>query len=100
MMPLMLAQIGEENIIRKIGGSPEIKQHLENLGFVVGGTVTDGQRSGRKRHQSTSRSRASRISEGDGEKNHDMTALLRGSYGAAPVGCGTSETNIEKGGYG
>ena len=40
MMPLMLAQIGEENIIRKIGASPEIKQHLENLGFVVGGTVT------------------------------------------------------------
>lgn len=40
MMPLMLAQIGEENIIRKIGGGPEIKQHLENLGFVVGGTVT------------------------------------------------------------
>ena len=39
MMPLMLAQVGEENIIRKIGGSPEVKQHLENLGFVVGGTV-------------------------------------------------------------
>ena len=39
MMPLMLAQVGEENIIKKIGGSPEVKQHLENLGFVVGGTV-------------------------------------------------------------
>ena len=39
MMPLMLAQVGEENIIKKIGGSPEIKQQLENLGFVVGGTV-------------------------------------------------------------
>ena len=39
MMPLMLAQVGEENIIKKIGGSPEGKQHLENLGFVVGGTV-------------------------------------------------------------
>ena len=39
MMPLMFAQVGEENIIRKIGGSPEVKQHLENLGFVVGGTV-------------------------------------------------------------
>lgn len=23
MMPLMLAQVGEENIIKKIGGSPE-----------------------------------------------------------------------------
>ena len=39
MMPLMLAQVGEENIIKKIGGSPEVKQQLENLGFVVGGTV-------------------------------------------------------------
>ena len=39
MMPLMFAQVGEENIIRKIGGSPEVKQHLKNLGFVVGGTV-------------------------------------------------------------
>ena len=39
MMPLSLAVIGEENIIRKIGGSPEVKKHLENLGFVVGGGV-------------------------------------------------------------
>ncbi len=40
MMPLTLANIGEENIIRKIGGKPEVKKHLENLGFVAGGTVT------------------------------------------------------------
>ncbi len=40
MMPLALANAGEENVIKKIGGSPEVKQHLENLGFVVGGTVT------------------------------------------------------------
>ena len=39
MMPLILANVGEENVIKKIGGSPEVKQHLENLGFVVGGTV-------------------------------------------------------------
>ena len=39
MMPLILANVGEENIIKKIGGSPEVKQHLENLGFVVGGSV-------------------------------------------------------------
>ena len=39
MMPLALANIGEENIIKKIGGKPEVKQHLENLGFVVGGSV-------------------------------------------------------------
>ncbi len=40
MMPLNVASPGEENIIRKIGGSPEVKQHLADLGFVVGGTVT------------------------------------------------------------
>lgn len=40
MMPLALAGRGEENIIQRIGGSPEIKKHLENLGFVAGGSVT------------------------------------------------------------
>ncbi len=40
MMPLTLAEVGEENIIKKIGGKQEVKAHLENLGFVVGGTVT------------------------------------------------------------
>ncbi len=39
MMPLALAEVGEENIIKKIGGSPEVKKHLENLGFAVGGSV-------------------------------------------------------------
>lgn len=38
-MPLALANTGEENVIKKIGGSPEVKKHLENLGFVVGGSV-------------------------------------------------------------
>ncbi len=40
MIPLSYATVGEDVIIRKIGGSPEVKQHLENLGFVVGGSVT------------------------------------------------------------
>ncbi len=40
MMPLTLANVGEENIILRIGGSPEVKKHLENLGFVAGGNVT------------------------------------------------------------
>lgn len=39
-MPLALANIGEEYLIRRIGGSPEVKKHLENLGFVVGGDVS------------------------------------------------------------
>ena len=40
MMPLTLANVDEEYTIKKIGGSPEVKKHLENLGFVVGGTIT------------------------------------------------------------
>lgn len=40
MIPLVVVNLGEENIIKKIGGSPEVKKHLENLGFVVGGKVT------------------------------------------------------------
>ena len=40
MMPLTLAVVGEENIIKKIGGKQEVKAHLEYLGFVVGGAVT------------------------------------------------------------
>ena len=40
MMPLTLAAVGEENIIRKGGGNPEVRAHLENLGFVSGGNVT------------------------------------------------------------
>ena len=39
MMPLTFATVGEENTIVKIGGKPEVKKHLENLGFVVGVTV-------------------------------------------------------------
>ena len=40
MMPLTFAGVGEEHIIKKIGGLPEIKKHLENLGFVVGSSVS------------------------------------------------------------
>ena len=40
MMPLTFADDGEEAIIKKIGGKPEVKKHLENLGFVVGGDIT------------------------------------------------------------
>lgn len=39
MMPLSLADVGEENTIKKIGGNPQVKKHLENLGFVIGGSV-------------------------------------------------------------
>ena len=39
-MPLTLADIGEEYLIKKIGGKPEVKKHLENLGFVAGTGVS------------------------------------------------------------
>lgn len=40
MMPLTFADVGEEHIIKRIGGKPEVKKHLENLGFVVGTGVS------------------------------------------------------------
>ncbi len=39
MMPLNLAEPGEEMMIRRVGGNPETKRHLEDLGFVAGGTA-------------------------------------------------------------
>ena len=39
-MPLTFADIGEEYLIKKIGGKPEVKKHLENLGFVAGTGVS------------------------------------------------------------
>ena len=40
MMPLSMAKAGEKNYIKKITGKDEIRQHLAELGFVVGGAVT------------------------------------------------------------
>jgi len=40
MMPLMMAQTGVENSIKKVGGKEEIRQFLANLGFVPGSHIT------------------------------------------------------------
>ncbi len=40
MMPLTYANAGEINIIKKVGGKPDVKKHLEDMGFVVGGQVS------------------------------------------------------------
>ena len=40
MMPLIFADVGEVTVIRKVGGMPDVKKHLEDLGFVVGGNVS------------------------------------------------------------
>ncbi len=40
MMPLIYAEAGQPQIIKRIGGSPEVKQHLADLGFSIGGEVS------------------------------------------------------------
>ena len=40
MMPLALANIGEEYMIRRVSGNHEVKKHLEDLGFTAGGSIT------------------------------------------------------------
>ena len=39
-MPLTLAKEGESASIKKIGGKEDVRQFLENLGFVAGADVT------------------------------------------------------------
>ena len=40
MMPLSMANLGEDKLIKKIGGNPETRQFLQNLGFVPGSHVS------------------------------------------------------------
>ena len=42
MIVIPLSVLGTENdgVIKRIAGKPEVKKHLENLGFIVGDTVT------------------------------------------------------------
>ena len=39
MIPLTMIGEGNDGIIKRIGGTAEVKKHLENLGFVVGSAV-------------------------------------------------------------
>ena len=38
-MPLLFANVDEDNVIKKIGGSVQMKHHLENLGFIPGSSI-------------------------------------------------------------
>lgn len=38
-MPLTMARVGEKRYIKKITGRDEVRQHLAELGFVVGSEV-------------------------------------------------------------
>ncbi len=40
MIPLSMADLEQEMIIRRLGGNLEVKKHLEDLGFHVGGSVS------------------------------------------------------------
>lgn len=40
MMPLTMARAGVTSSIKRITGKDETRRHLENLGFVVGESVT------------------------------------------------------------
>jgi len=39
MIPLAVLGAESEGVIKRISGKPEVKKHLENLGFIVGDTV-------------------------------------------------------------
>lgn len=39
-MPLTMAETGDTNFIKKIAGRDDVRQHLAELGFVVGEEVT------------------------------------------------------------
>ncbi len=38
-MPLTFAEMDKEVTIKRINGNPEIKQHLADMGFVIGSEV-------------------------------------------------------------
>ncbi|MCI2098021.1 MAG: ferrous iron transport protein A [Succiniclasticum sp.] len=40
MIPLMMAEVGETVVIRKITGNDQVRQHLAEMGFTVDAKVT------------------------------------------------------------
>ena len=40
MLPLSYAEVNEPNVIKKVTGNPEMKKHLEDMGFVTGAVVS------------------------------------------------------------
>lgn len=39
-MPIYMAKVGEEHLVKKVCGLEETKHHLKNLGFVAGAQVS------------------------------------------------------------
>ena len=48
MMPLGMVEIGESGVIGKITGQDEVRQHLAELGFVMGEKSDGRQQNGRQ----------------------------------------------------
>jgi ferrous iron transport protein A len=40
VLPLSYAEVNEPNVIKKVTGNPEMKKHLEDMGFVTGAVVS------------------------------------------------------------
>lgn len=40
LIPLSVLNDGEQGIVKKIGGKPDVKRHLEDIGFTLGDLVT------------------------------------------------------------
>lgn len=71
MMPLTLAAVGEENIIRKVGGNPEVRAHLENLGFGFRRKRDGDHHHGRQSHRQCERIPGGH-QQGNGQQDHDL----------------------------
>ena len=71
MMPLALADVGTENLILKVGGSPEVKKHLEDLGFVAGGGVHERQ------HHRQGEGGPCGHQRGNGPQDHGMNQFIK-----------------------
>ena len=39
-MPLLFASVGQDVTVKSVGGAPDVKQHLNEIGFNVGAQVT------------------------------------------------------------
>lgn len=76
MMPLALADVGAENLILKVGGSPEVKKHLEDLGFVAGRDRHGGGVYERQHHRQGEGSPCGH-QRGNGPQDHGMNKFIK-----------------------
>ena len=84
MMPLGMASVGDTNTIVKITGRDEVRQHLAELGFVVGEEVTVVQPVGRQ-HDPFDQGQPRRAGQDHGHAHHGVTTSRKeGKHEDAP----------------